>query len=206
MTKQTVGKWRARFIERRIAGLYDDVRPGKPRTIDDERVAHLIRPRCTPSPSTARHNGAYAWWPPRQHAQDQRAAPLPTIWPAAAPRRELQAVQRLVLHREAARCGRPVRSPRWLSAWTRRVNASRWSARNQCCPRGSAMSRSVTHVAKARPTPVEATAQALESQAGSILSRRVSTRSSGTPNSHLIPLQIPPTCVGWRHTSPDLIG
>ena len=26
MTKQTVGKWRARFIERRIAGLYDDVR------------------------------------------------------------------------------------------------------------------------------------------------------------------------------------
>lgn len=43
LTKQTVGKWRARFIERRIAGLYDDVRPGKPRTIDDERVAHLVK-------------------------------------------------------------------------------------------------------------------------------------------------------------------
>jgi putative transposase len=37
-----VGKWRSRFIERRIAGLYDVVRPGKPRTIDDERVAQLI--------------------------------------------------------------------------------------------------------------------------------------------------------------------
>jgi putative transposase len=29
LTKATVGKWRARFIERRIPGLYDDVRPGK---------------------------------------------------------------------------------------------------------------------------------------------------------------------------------
>ncbi len=27
LTKATVGKWRARFIERRIAALYDDVRP-----------------------------------------------------------------------------------------------------------------------------------------------------------------------------------
>ena len=28
LTKATVGKWRTRFIEQRIAGLYDDVRPG----------------------------------------------------------------------------------------------------------------------------------------------------------------------------------
>lgn len=42
LTKATVGKWRARFVERRIAGLYDDVRPGKPRSIDDERVAQLV--------------------------------------------------------------------------------------------------------------------------------------------------------------------
>jgi putative transposase len=43
LTKATVGKWRKRFIERRIAGLYDDVRPGAPRTIDDEQVAQLIK-------------------------------------------------------------------------------------------------------------------------------------------------------------------
>lgn len=42
ITQATVGKWRSRFIERRAAGLYDDVRPGAPRTIDDERVAQLI--------------------------------------------------------------------------------------------------------------------------------------------------------------------
>ena len=39
LAKSTVGKWRACFVERRIAGLYDDVRPDAPRTIDDERIA-----------------------------------------------------------------------------------------------------------------------------------------------------------------------
>jgi putative transposase len=42
ITKATVGKWRARFVERRMAGLYDDLRPGRPRTIEDERIAQLI--------------------------------------------------------------------------------------------------------------------------------------------------------------------
>ncbi len=43
LTNATVGKWRTRFLERRLAGLYDDVRSGAPRTIDDERVAQLIK-------------------------------------------------------------------------------------------------------------------------------------------------------------------
>ena len=43
LTRATVGKWRARFVKQRIAGLYDELRPGRPRTIDDERVAGLIR-------------------------------------------------------------------------------------------------------------------------------------------------------------------
>jgi len=42
LTQATVGKWRRRFIEHRISGLHDELRPGKPRTIDDERVADLI--------------------------------------------------------------------------------------------------------------------------------------------------------------------
>jgi transposase len=42
MHKATVGLWRHRFGERRITGLYDEVRPGKPRTIDDERAAELM--------------------------------------------------------------------------------------------------------------------------------------------------------------------
>jgi putative transposase len=38
----TVRKWRTQFIERRINGLYSETRPGKPRSIDDERLAELI--------------------------------------------------------------------------------------------------------------------------------------------------------------------
>jgi winged helix-turn helix protein len=37
--KATVGKWRTSFIQHRIAGLYDGVRPGSARTIDDEKVS-----------------------------------------------------------------------------------------------------------------------------------------------------------------------
>ena len=57
MGKATVGKWRARFIERRVAGLYDDVRPGPPRTIDDERVAGLIKTTLHTKPT----NGSTHW-------------------------------------------------------------------------------------------------------------------------------------------------
>ncbi|RQR44059.1 IS630 family transposase [Burkholderia sp. Bp9126] len=42
LTRATVGKWRLRFLDQRINGLYDEVRPGKPRTIDDEQLAQLI--------------------------------------------------------------------------------------------------------------------------------------------------------------------
>jgi len=42
LSQATVGKWRRRFLEHRLGGLHDELRPGKPRTIDDERVAELI--------------------------------------------------------------------------------------------------------------------------------------------------------------------
>jgi AraC-like DNA-binding protein len=38
-----VSKWRLRFLKQRLNGLYDEVRRGKPRTIDDERMAQLIQ-------------------------------------------------------------------------------------------------------------------------------------------------------------------
>lgn len=41
-TNATVGKWRRRFIEQRLSGLHDELRPGKPRSIEDERLAELI--------------------------------------------------------------------------------------------------------------------------------------------------------------------
>ena len=41
-TNATVGKWRRCFVAQRIAGLHDELRPGKPRSIDDERIADLL--------------------------------------------------------------------------------------------------------------------------------------------------------------------
>lgn len=38
----TVGKWRSRFIERRMEGLYDEPRSGAPRTVTDEAVAQVV--------------------------------------------------------------------------------------------------------------------------------------------------------------------
>jgi hypothetical protein len=38
LDRQTVGKWRRRFIEQRVAGLHDESRSGAPRTIDDARI------------------------------------------------------------------------------------------------------------------------------------------------------------------------
>jgi transposase len=41
-TNQTVGKWRRRFIESRLDGLYDEPRVGGPRSISDEDVEAII--------------------------------------------------------------------------------------------------------------------------------------------------------------------
>jgi putative transposase len=43
VTQATVGRWRRRYVEHRLQGLYDEVRPGRPRTIEDERIASLIQ-------------------------------------------------------------------------------------------------------------------------------------------------------------------
>ena len=37
-----VSHWRRRYAERGLAGLHDELRPGRPSTHDDEKVAELI--------------------------------------------------------------------------------------------------------------------------------------------------------------------
>jgi putative transposase len=51
----TVGKWRGRFIARGMQGLHDELRPGRPRSIDDERVAELVNKTLQTTPANGTH-------------------------------------------------------------------------------------------------------------------------------------------------------
>ena len=59
----TVGKWRTRFAERRLDGLHDEPRPGKPRTISDQAVERVIVKTLEETPRDATH------WSTRSMAQ-----------------------------------------------------------------------------------------------------------------------------------------
>lgn len=55
VNKKTVGKWRSRFVERRLDGLLDEPRPGAPRKIDDARIERLIATTLNERPRGATH-------------------------------------------------------------------------------------------------------------------------------------------------------
>ena len=51
----TVGKWRSRFILKRLDGLVDEPRPGSPRTVSDEDVEAVIVKTLQEKPNDATH-------------------------------------------------------------------------------------------------------------------------------------------------------
>jgi len=55
VSKQMVGKWRQRFIDRRIDGLLDEPRPGTPRKITDEDIERVIVQTLETTPRDATH-------------------------------------------------------------------------------------------------------------------------------------------------------
>jgi len=55
LARQTVGKWRRRFIEQRLDGLHDEPRSGAPRTIDDARIEAVIVRTLESLPPDATH-------------------------------------------------------------------------------------------------------------------------------------------------------
>ena len=106
--EHTVGKWRRRFLKERIDGLSDEPRPGRPRTLTDEKVAEVIERTLTTTPDDATH------WSIRSMARGERAvahhgpAHLERLRLAAAPERDIQAVERSVLRGQGPRHHRPL--------------------------------------------------------------------------------------------------
>lgn len=63
VSQQTVGKWRRRFLERRLDGLPDEPRPGVPRTVSDADVERVLTLTLETTPQDATH------WSTRSMAQ-----------------------------------------------------------------------------------------------------------------------------------------
>ena len=55
VSKPTVGKWRSRFLERRVDGLLDEPRPGTPRRTADADVARVVTMTLETTPTDATH-------------------------------------------------------------------------------------------------------------------------------------------------------
>jgi transposase len=80
LCKQTVGKWRRRFVAKRLDGLLDEPRPGAPRQITDAQVERVITLTLESTPSNATH------WSTRLMAQrcGMSQSAVSRIWRAFA--------------------------------------------------------------------------------------------------------------------------
>ncbi|MGB8879532.1 MAG: IS630 family transposase [Solirubrobacteraceae bacterium] len=78
VSRPTVTKWRNRFAERRLEGLLDEPRPGRPRTVTDEQVERVVITTLESAPKDATH------WSTRSMAREVGITPdaVMRIWHA----------------------------------------------------------------------------------------------------------------------------
>jgi putative transposase len=55
LNKNTVAKWRKRYLEQGLEGLHDELRAGRPRSHDDARVAEVINTALQSTPADGTH-------------------------------------------------------------------------------------------------------------------------------------------------------
>jgi transposase len=80
VTRQMVGKWRVRFVGRRLDGLLDEPRPGTPRRVEDADVERVLTLTLETMPRAATH------WSTRDMAAKSRLSQstVSRIWRAFA--------------------------------------------------------------------------------------------------------------------------
>jgi transposase len=78
VSPQMVGKWRARFIEKRLDGILDEPRPGRPRKVRDAEIERVIVRTLESTPRDATH------WSVRSMAKASGMTPTTVhrIWKA----------------------------------------------------------------------------------------------------------------------------
>jgi Winged helix-turn helix len=103
------GKWRNRFAEHRLDGLVDDPRPGRPRTITDDKVEEMIIKTLETTRADATR-WVDAVDGPRDRADAVGgAAELARVRAAAPPPADVEALQGPTVHRQG-----PRRRPGWI--------------------------------------------------------------------------------------------
>ena len=55
LSQQSVSMWRQRFLKQGLRGLHDELRPGRPRSVSDEKVAQLVRKTLASQPKDGTH-------------------------------------------------------------------------------------------------------------------------------------------------------
>jgi putative transposase len=55
LSRASVGKWRKRYFENGLQGLHDELRPGRPRSVSDEKVSELIHKTLKTQPEGETH-------------------------------------------------------------------------------------------------------------------------------------------------------
>jgi transposase len=92
VSRDMVSKWRARFLDRRLAGLTDEPRPGRPRTVGDEQVEQVITATLEQAPP-----GGDTHWSTRSMARSQgmSQSAVSRIWRAFGLKPHLQETWKL---------------------------------------------------------------------------------------------------------------
>ena len=156
VSRPTVTKWRNRFAERRLEGLLDEPRPGRPRTVTDEQVERIVTTTLESTPKDATH------WSTRSLAA-QLGVSQDAVWRTwqafscsrtvrrSSSSRPIRSSWRRSMTSAACTSIRP--SERSSCASMRRARSKRWIARDQSC-------RCSPALLSARPMTTSATAPA----------------------------------------------
>ena len=136
VTKQTVSKWRGRFVQYRREGLLDAPRSGAPRSIDDGRVEAVIAKTLESVPKGATQ------WSTRLMARDMGLTQnaILRIWHALGLQPHRQETSKLstdpqFVEKERDIVGLYLNPPvkAMGCAWTRRAKSKPSTARSRCC-------------------------------------------------------------------------